>query len=158
MITDTDLGFLRRCVELAREALAGGNSPFGSLLVSAEGRELFADHNRNADGDATRHPEFEIARYAAANLSPEERRAATVYTSGEHCVMCAAAHAYVGLGRVVYASSSEQLGAWRAELGFAPGPVKALPINEVAPGVPVAGPAPQLAEEIRELHARYAAL
>src|SRR3712207_7274778 len=39
-------------------------------------------------------------------------RSATVYTSGEHCPLCAAAHAWVGLGRIVYASSSVQLTAW----------------------------------------------
>ena len=32
--------------------------------------------------------------------------ACTVYTSGEHCPMCSAAHAWVGLGRIVYAVSA----------------------------------------------------
>lgn len=31
-----------------------------------------------------------------------------------------------------------------------------LPINAVAPGVPVAGPEPSLADELRALHARAA--
>src|SRR5699024_12203067 len=44
----------------------------------------------------TMHPEFELARWAANNMSPEARAQATVYTSGEHCPMCAAAHAWVG--------------------------------------------------------------
>jgi tRNA(Arg) A34 adenosine deaminase TadA len=69
--------------------------------------------------------------------------------------MCSAAHAWVGLGRIVYAASSEQLGAWLAELGVPAGPVRALPVREVAPGVVVEGPAPELAEEIRELHRRF---
>src|SRR3712207_6925299 len=56
-------------------------------------------------GDATQHPEFAIARWAATHLTPDERAAATVYTSGEHCPMCAAAHAWAGLGRIVYARS-----------------------------------------------------
>lgn len=34
--------------------------------------------------------------------------------------------------------------------------VLALPINAVAPDLPVAGPAPELAEELRELHLRSA--
>jgi tRNA(Arg) A34 adenosine deaminase TadA len=33
----------------------------------------------------------------------------------EHCSMCAAAHAWVGLGRIVSAASSSQLATWRAE-------------------------------------------
>ena len=68
--------------------------------------------------------------------------------------MCAAAHAWVGLGRIVYASSSQQLGQWHRELGIPAGPVASLPINAVAPGVPVAGPDPELSGEVRELHAQ----
>lgn len=154
MITETDLDHLRRCVELARAAIDEGDEPFGSLLVSG-GRVLVEDHNRVGSGDATRHPEFAIARWAAENLSPEERLEAIVYTSGEHCPMCAAAHAWVGLGRIVYASSSAQLGGWLAEMGIPAAPVRSLPIPEVAPDVPVSGPAAELADEIRELHQRF---
>ena len=99
--TAAELRHLRRCVELATEALEAGDEPFGSVLVAADGAVLAEDHNRVASGDRTRHPEFELARWAAANLTPEERAAATVFTSGEHCPMCAAAHGWVGLGRIV---------------------------------------------------------
>lgn len=155
MITSDDLLHLRRCVDLARQALEAGDAPFGSVLVSAEGAVLFEDHNHVADGDQTQHPEFAIARWAAENLTEEERGRSTVYTSGEHCPMCAAAHAWVGLGRVVYASSSAQLSQWLAEWGVAPAPVLPLPINAVAPGVAVEGPADELADEVRELQRRY---
>lgn len=154
MPTETELQHLRRCIELAAEALASGNDPFGSVLVAADGRVLFEDHNRVADGDLTRHPEFEIARWAGVNLSAEERAAATVYTSGEHCPMCSAAHAWVGLGRIVYASSAEQTAAWLAELGVPPSPVRALRIQDVIRGAVVEGPVPDLAEEVHELHRR----
>ncbi|MEV4411871.1 nucleoside deaminase [Catellatospora sp. NPDC049609] len=154
MVDETDLMYLRRCVELATLALEVGDEPFGSVLVGPDGTVLFEDHNHVASGDETRHPEFEIARWAAEHLSPADRALATVYTSGEHCPMCAAAHAWVGLGRIVYASSSEQLTAWREEMGLAPGPVRPLPIQQVAPGIVVDGPAPELAGELRELHRR----
>ena len=90
-VTDQDRVFLRRCVDLAREALEDGDEPFGSLLVDARGAVRFEDRNRVKGGDNTRHPEFEIARWAAAHLTPEERRTSVVYTSGEHCPMCSAA-------------------------------------------------------------------
>ncbi|KJR10164.1 nucleoside deaminase [Gordonia sp. PS3] len=154
--TDVDLVHLRRCITLAREALDSGDEPFGSLIVDAEGMVRFADRNRVGAGDHTRHPEFAIARWAAKNLTEEQRAAATVYTSGEHCPMCSAAHAWVGLGRIVYAVGARRLSTWRTEWGLPEGPVAALPINEVAPDVPVSGPAPELADEIRELHARSA--
>ncbi len=127
------------------------------MLTDADGTVLAEDRNREVTtGDPTRHPEFELARWAAANLSPRERAAATVYTSGEHCPMCAAAHGWVGLGRIVYVSSSEQAQGWLAELGVtASAPVRPLSIREVAPGLEVAGPVPELAGQVRELHRRF---
>ncbi|MFT4085810.1 MAG: nucleoside deaminase [Gordonia sp. (in: high G+C Gram-positive bacteria)] len=147
-----DLPFLRRCVVLARHAREVGDEPFGSLLVS-DGEILFEDFNHVGDGDATAHPEFAIARWAAQHLPEERRRAAVVYTSGEHCPMCAAAHAWAGLGRIVYAASSVQLLQWRREWGLPELPVSTLPIAAVAPGVAVCGPAPELLDEVRALHA-----
>ncbi|MDD7940300.1 nucleoside deaminase [Actinomycetospora lutea] len=153
--TADDLAHLRRCVDLAREALEAGDEPFGSVLVGPGGSVRFADRNRVAGGDATQHPEFAIARWAAAELTPEERAASTVYTSGEHCPMCSAAHAWVGLGPIVYASSSAQLASWRAELGAPPSPVRPIPITEVAPALRVAGPVPPLDAEVRDLQRRH---
>jgi len=155
MVSEAELKHLRRCVELATEALDSGDEPFGSVLVGADGTVLAEDHNRVAAGDHTRHPEFELARWSAARLTPEERAAATVYTSGEHCPMCAAAHGWVGLGRIVYVASSEQLSTWLGELGAPAPPVRPLPIQEVAPGVLVEGPVPELADEVRALHRRF---
>ncbi|MFG6198820.1 nucleoside deaminase [Nonomuraea sp. JJY05] len=155
MIAESEMPHLRRCVELATRALEVGDEPFGSVLVSGDGTVLAEDHNRVAAGDNTQHPEFALARWSAAHLTPEERAAATVYTSGEHCPMCAAAHAWVGLGRIVYVASSEQLAAWLSELGVPQPPVRTLPINDVAPGVVVEGPVPELAEEVHELHRRF---
>lgn len=143
-ISETDLGHLRRCVELARAALDAGDEPFGSVLVDSAGAVRFQDHNRVSGGDHTRHPEFEIAKWAVQNLRPDERAAATVYTSGEHCPMCSAAHAWVGLGRIVYAASSAQLSGWLADWGAPAPPVAALPIGDIAPGADVDGPAPEL--------------
>jgi tRNA(Arg) A34 adenosine deaminase TadA len=153
-LSETDLQHLRQCVVLAREALDDGDEPFGSVLVSGTGEVLYADRNRVQDGDQTRHPEFDIARWAGENLLQSDRGDCTVYTSGEHCPMCSAAHAWVGLGRIVYAVSGAQLIGWLAEWGVPAGPVTPLSIQQVAPGVPVDGPAPELADEMRELHRR----
>jgi tRNA(Arg) A34 adenosine deaminase TadA len=151
-ISDDDRAHLGRCAELAREALDDGDEPFGSLLVGEDGGTLFEDRNRVKGGDATRHPEFEIARWAADNLTPAQRATATVYTSGEHCPMCAAAHAWVGLGRIVYATSSEQLTQWLADWGASSPPVAPLPITAVAPHVDVDGPAPEFADTMKSLY------
>jgi tRNA(Arg) A34 adenosine deaminase TadA len=151
-ISDDDLEHLGRCVELAREALDAGDEPFGSVLVDGHGATRFEDRNRVKDGDHTRHPEFAIARWAVENMTPGERARATVYTSGEHCPMCAAGHAWVGLGRIVYATSSAQLNQWRTDWGAPPSPVAALPITTVAPGLAVDGPALQFADTMKALY------
>lgn len=149
-------GHLERCIELAEQGLAAGDEPFGSVLVGAEGSRLAEGRNRVVTtGDQTQHPEIELARWAAQHLSPTERAGATVFTSSEHCPMCSAAHAWVGLGKIVYAHSSEQLAQWLNELGAAPPPVRTLPVHEVAPDVQVQGPVLDLALRMRGLHRRF---
>lgn len=155
-LTSAEWQHLRRCIELATEALEAGDEPFGSVLVAADGTVLAEDRNRVvSSGDRTRHPEFKLARWAAVNMTPEERALAAVFTSGEHCPMCAAAHGWVGLGRIVYVSSSDQLATWLVELGVPPSPVRGLAIREIVPGLLVEGPVPGLAEQVRELHRRF---
>jgi tRNA(Arg) A34 adenosine deaminase TadA len=154
-ISERDRRQLRRAVELAAAAVAAGDEPFGSVLVDPDGRELFADHNHVVNGDGTQHPEFEIARWAGRHLSPSERSASTVYTSGEHCPMCSAAHAWVGLGRIVFATSCTQTAEWSAQSGAKPSPVLPLPINAVAPGLDVDGPCEEFADSVRDLFRAY---
>lgn len=155
MINDTDMIHLRRCVELATEALQAGDEPFGSVLVDADGKVRNEDRNRANTVDATYHPEIALARWAAQNMTSDERAKAVVYTSGEHCAMCSAAHAWAGLGRIVYISSSKQLGEWMAQMGVeSSSPIKPLAIQEVAPNVPVEGPIAGLDNEIKALQRR----
>lgn len=161
-ITEKDLKHLRLAVDLAREALDAGDAPFGTVLVDADGNVLQTDRNRTVSGselsdgkpDPTLHPEFTLARWAQLNLSAEARAKATIYTSGEHCAMCAAAHAYCGLGKIFYVSSSVQLGAWMTEAGIDTNsrPIAPLSINEAAPRIPVEGPVPGLDAEVKKLH------
>src|SRR5215208_6552132 len=88
---EADLVHLRRCVDLATEAVDAGDEPFGSVLVAVTGEVLADDRNRVGAGDPTRHPEVALAQWAATHLTPAERATATVYTSGEHCPMCCGA-------------------------------------------------------------------
>ncbi|BAC12614.1 hypothetical conserved protein [Oceanobacillus iheyensis HTE831] len=155
MINDSDLKYLRRCIELAKAALETGDEPFGSVLVSANGDVLAEDYNHVSGGDHTQHPEFALAKWAAGNMTSEERGKATVYTSGEHCPMCAAAHGWVGLGRIVYASSSEQLVQWLNEIGVTESRVRNLPIQDVIRDTTIEGPVPALAEQVRQLHRQF---
>ena len=109
-MTDADERQLRRAVELAAEARAAGDMPFGSLLVGPTGDVLAEDRNTVVtEQDITAHPELKLARWAARHLDADAARQTTMYTSCQPCGMCTGAIARSGLGRVVFALSSEQL-------------------------------------------------
>jgi tRNA(Arg) A34 adenosine deaminase TadA len=150
----TDHGrYLTRCAERAREALDDGDDPFGSVLVDRAGVVVAEARNREqSQADPTAHPELELARWAWANLDAQERATATVYTTGEHCPMCAAAHGWVGLGAIVFAVSAPQLSQWRASWGLPASPVAALPVTAVLPGTHVTGPVAPYDEMMFALH------
>lgn len=151
-LTDDDMSHLRRCIELAREALEAGDEPFGSVLVSGEGRVLREDRNRAHSKNPTYHPEIAVARWAAENMPASDRKDAVVFTSGEHCAMCSAAHAWAGLGRIVYISSMAQLDEWAKEFGVTTGsPISPLAIHDVAPNIVVEGPVEPLVAEVKAL-------
>ena len=155
VLSEVDLQHLRRCVEVARIALDNGHGPFGALLVAASGQTLHEDHNRVTDDDHTLHAEMGVIRWAVANVAPVHRIRATVYSSCEPCPMCAGAHAWAGLGRIVYATSCAQLTCWLAEWQVST-PVALLPVSTVAPRAVVDGPAPVFEEELKSLYeARY---
>ncbi|MDV6327813.1 nucleoside deaminase [Idiomarina sp. PL1-037] len=147
--------YLLRCVELAEEALTAGDAPFGSVLVDEYGRVLKEDRNRVNSVDKTYHPEIELARWAAQNLSSKQRQNTIMYTSGEHCPMCSAAHGWAGLGRVVFIHSTQHLVRWYQEFGRNHSRVNQLPFNSVVPEIQVDGPVEELLPRMYELHKRH---
>lgn len=145
------LKFLNEAVNLAETALKKGDEPFGTVLV-LDGEIVFKGHNEVSNGDHTRHPEFEAAKWALNNLSLEERKRAITYTSGEHCPMCAAAHGWANLGDIYYATSSKQLTKWYKEFNKTPSNVKPLPILDVINNVNVYGPFDEFYDRVKDLH------
>lgn len=136
--------FMRRAIELAREATERGDNPFGSVLVH-NGEILMEDSNRVlSESDIRHHPELNLARLAVRDLEPEVREETTMYTSTEPCPMCAGGMRYAGFERVVYATSGLEI----AELtGTEPG-VRA---SEILEGV-TAVEGPLCREEALSLH------
>ena len=154
-IDERDRVHLRHAVDLAEEAVDAGDEPFGSVLVGGDGEVLASARNEAVHRNATMHPELTLAQWAGDPLAADAGAAAPVYTWGEPCPLGAAPHAWVGLGRIVYASSGEQTVRWGAELGAPASPVAPLWITDVAPGIPVDGPDEELAERVHALHRRF---
>jgi tRNA(Arg) A34 adenosine deaminase TadA len=130
---------LHRAIELAAEARAAGNPPFGSLLVGPGGAVLAEERNTSVtDDDITAHPELKLARWAARSLTREVAAGTTMYTSCQPCGMCTGAIERSGLGRVVFALSTEQLNALKPGGGFPAVPQEGPALLEEA-SAPVAG-------------------
>lgn len=109
--------YLRRAIALSRTARARGSRPFGSLIVAPDGTILGEGHNSSAEtGDCTAHAEVMAIRDACRQ---QHGRAvleqATLYTSGEPCVMCAGAIFWANIRRVVYGIDDQRLRVFRGE-------------------------------------------
>lgn len=156
MITENDLKHLEHCVVLAEEALKAGDEPFGSILVNANNEVIAEARNRVNEINNLAHPEIKLAQWAVENLTEEERKNTSMYTSGEHCPMCAAAHGWVGLGDIIYLSSAEQLSRWLQEIDAPPAPIIFIPVKNIVKNIEIKGPASgELLHRIKELQLKY---
>ena len=110
MISAADEALLRRAIALAAHAITVGDAPYGSLLADPDGAILVEAHNTvRRDNDISAHPELKLARWAARELDSAAAARTTMYTSCQPCGMCAGGIMRSGLGRVVYALSTDQL-------------------------------------------------
>jgi tRNA(Arg) A34 adenosine deaminase TadA len=110
-LTERDLQFLRRAIDLASEARSLGRHPFGSLVVDELG-EVLASGLNNAvrpAGDPTQHAEMLACAAVGKRFSEAQLARATLYTSTEPCAMCAGAIYWTGIGRVVFGLAETSL-------------------------------------------------
>jgi len=102
--------FIKRTYVLARAAQTNGDHPFGAVLVIDGEVVLECLNTVNTCGDTTRHPELDILRLAATELSAADLKRATLYASTEPCVMCCGAIYWSGISKLVYGCPTEVLG------------------------------------------------
>ncbi len=156
-MTQQDEIFLRRAIELAREARAGGRHPFGSLIVDADGNIVVESRNNavRPAGEPTQHAEMLACSAAAKLLTNEQLATCTLYTSTEPCAMCAGGIYWVGIGRVVFALA--ETGLLHFTGSSEENPTLDLPCREVfARGQrPIVVEGPFLEDEAGAVHAGF---
>ncbi|RZL90603.1 MAG: nucleoside deaminase [Variovorax sp.] len=118
-LDERDGRYLRKAIVWSYAARRRGNRPFGAVVVSAAGEILAEAYCNTAEtGDVTGHAETNAIRLLAERkLSREELAQATLYASGEPCVMCAGAIFWSAIGRVVFGVDAERLLLFRGENG-----------------------------------------
>ena len=120
---------MRRCIELARQAIGSGDAPVGSLIVDDD--ELVSEGVEavRARQDATAHAEIEALRAAFERRQSRDLTGCTLYTSVEPCIMCAYA---IRLARI----SVVVCGARGGDAGHAVSGHLVLTDTDVAPNRP----------------------
>ncbi|MFC6954244.1 nucleoside deaminase [Halorubellus litoreus] len=106
---------VREAFELAREATARGDEPFGSVLVRDDAVVMRESNRVNTADDVRRHPELHLAHRACRELDASERAETVMYTSTEPCPMCAGGMRTAGFARVVYSVAGDEIGDFTGE-------------------------------------------
>jgi len=91
-----------QALEVARQGMAAGEAPIGSVLLLGNGAVIATGHNRqNAQADRTAHAEIVAFRDAAGRV-PEEAIDLILVATLEPCVMCLGAAMEAGVDTVIY--------------------------------------------------------
>ena len=106
-----DIGFMRRAIELAREAEARDEVPVGALVV--RDGEIVAEgfNTRESDKCAVCHAEINAIVAACHKLGGWRLPGTTIYVTMEPCAMCAGAIMNARIPRVVYGAPDLRFGA-----------------------------------------------
>jgi cytosine deaminase len=108
-VSDSIDPFLAAAIEEARQGLAEGGIPIGSVLVH-DGRILGRGHNRRIQrGSPTLHGEMD-ALENAGRLPARVYRESVIYTTLSPCSMCTGAILLYGIPRVVVGENQTFLG------------------------------------------------
>jgi tRNA(adenine34) deaminase len=107
----SDRYFMRRALQLARQAEAAGEVPVGAVLVR-DGRIIGEGYNQPIGRhDPTAHAEIVALRAAGKAEANYRLPGSTLYVTLEPCPMCAGAIVHARVARVVFAASDPRSGA-----------------------------------------------
>ncbi len=110
MTKKDDEHFMRKALELAKQAFELGEVPIGALIVS-NGKIIAKAHNETERlNDPTAHAEMLAITSAANFLQNRHLQDCTLYVTMEPCPMCATASLWAQIKRVVYGASDPKMG------------------------------------------------
>jgi tRNA(adenine34) deaminase len=108
--SDTDLAYMQRAMELARDGATAGEVPVGAVVVRA-GEIIGEGFNRVISSrDPTAHAECVALRNAALQADNYRLPASTLYVTLEPCTMCVGAMVHARVERLVFAAREPRAG------------------------------------------------
>ena len=107
------LDFMRKALDMAKQAYAQDEIPVGCLIVNpSTGEILAATHNLSQHSeDATAHAEILAIRQACARLKQNRLREMDMYVTLEPCTMCAAAISFARIKHLYFGAYDPKGGA-----------------------------------------------
>ena len=102
--------YMRRCLELAREALAAGEVPVGALVT--DGERILGQGVESVRGqlDPSAHAEVRAIQDACRAAGSRSLSGLTLYSTVEPCVLCAYVVRSTAIGHVVFGIPAGRLG------------------------------------------------
>ncbi len=98
----SDIDYMLRALELARQAEAADEVPIGAVLVRNDAIIATGANQPIGACDPTAHAEIEAMRAGARALGGYRLTDTTLYVTLEPCLMCAAALVHARVRRVVF--------------------------------------------------------
>ena len=115
--------WMRRALELAREAADSGEAPVGCVVVA--GGEIVGEGRNSPIGflDPTAHAEILALREAAVAIGNYRLRGSDIYCTLEPCPMCAGALVNARVRRLIFGARDLRFGGVRSKFQIADSPL-----------------------------------
>ena len=116
MFSDQDALWMKRALELAKQAAQVGEVPVGAVLV-CEGKIISEAHNQVIGlNDPSAHGEVLALRKAGEKLQNYRLPNAELFVTIEPCLMCAGTMVHARVGRVVFGAREPKAGVAQSNL------------------------------------------
>ena len=104
-MSNKDLLFMRRAIEISCENVKKGGGPFGAVIVRNE--KILAESCNLVTilNDPTAHAEINVIREAARKLETFDLSGCVIYSSCEPCPMCLGAIYWARIDKVFFANT-----------------------------------------------------
>lgn len=112
----THLQYMKKCIELGKEAMLNGNPPVGSILIKNNTIIGIGKEAGKSENDITKHAEIEAIRDALSNHQSLED--SILYTTHEPCIMCSYVIRHHKIKTIVYGVKSKYVGGFTSKFNI----------------------------------------
>lgn len=108
-----NMDYMRRALQLAKQAAKQDEVPIGCVIVNPQSNEIIAESYNLSQHieDATAHAEIKAIQTACQKLGTNRLRGLDLYVTLEPCTMCAAAISFARIENLYFGATDTKGGA-----------------------------------------------